>query len=56
MTYREARRGAVLAGAVLGSLPVAEVALGMGVAGPLHLIVATLGALLVAAGLSGRFL
>lgn len=56
MTYREARRGAVLAGAMLGSVPIAEVAFGMGVAGPVHLIVVTIGALLVAAGLSGRFL
>lgn len=56
MTYREARRGAAIAGAILFAMPVAEVMLGLGIAGPVHFIVGTLGAGLAAAGLSGRFL
>jgi hypothetical protein len=56
MTYREARSGAVIAGAILFTMPVAEILLGMGVAGPVHFIVGTLGAALIAAGLSGRIL
>lgn len=54
MTYREARRGAAIAGAILFAMPIAEVMLGLGTAGPVHFIVGTLGAGLVAAGLSGR--
>ena len=56
MTDREARRGAAIAGAILLAMPFAEVALGLGSAGPVHFIVGTLGAGLLAAGLSGRFL
>ena len=56
MTTRDARKGAVIAGALLFAMPVAEVTLGLGVAGPVHFIVGTLGAALAAAGLSGRFL
>ena len=44
MTYREARRGAAIAGAVLFAMPIAEVMLGLGTAGPVHFIVGTLGA------------
>lgn len=56
MTHREARRGAVIAGAILFAMPFAEISLGLGVAGPVHFIVGMLGAALVAAGLSGRIL
>lgn len=56
MTHREARRGAVIGGAILFAMPIAEILLGMGVAGPVHFIVGMLGAALVAAGLSGRIL
>jgi hypothetical protein len=55
MTYREARRGSTIAGAVLFAIPVAEVALGYGTAGPVHYIVGTLGVALIAAALTGRF-
>jgi len=54
MTHRQARIGAVLGGAILFAMPVAEVALGLGVAGPVHFVVGTLGLALAAAGLSGR--
>ncbi len=54
MTYREARKGSMIAGAVLFAMPIAEVTLGLGSAGPIHFIVGILGAGLVAAGLSGR--
>ena len=44
-----------IAGAILFAMPIAEVMLGLGTAGPVHFIVGTLGAGLVAAGLSGRW-
>jgi hypothetical protein len=53
MTYRDARRGAAIAGTVLFAMPVLEVLLGMGTPGPVHFVVATLGATLIA--LSGRW-
>lgn len=56
MTHREAKGGAAVAGAILLAMPILEVALGVGVAGPLHFIVGMLGAALVAAGVSGRVL
>ncbi len=56
MTHREARGGAAIAGAILVAMPILEVALGVGVPGPLHFIVGMLGAALLAAGLSRRFL
>lgn len=49
MTYREARRGAAIAGAILFIMPVMEVLLGLGVAGPVHFVVGSLGAALIAA-------
>jgi hypothetical protein len=56
MTHLEAKRGAVLAGAILLSVPIAEVAISTGIAGPVHFVVGTLGAVLIWAGLSGRLL
>jgi hypothetical protein len=56
MTHREIRMGAAIAGAILFSMPVAELLLGAGTAGPVHFIVGALGAGLIAAGLSRRFL
>jgi hypothetical protein len=44
----------MVAGAVLFAMPVAEVMLGLGTAGPVHFIVGILGAGLLAVGLSGR--
>lgn len=52
MTYREARRGAAIAGAVLFAMPVLEVLYGWGTPGPVHLVVGSLGIVLVT--LSGR--
>jgi hypothetical protein len=52
MTYRTARRGSAIAGALLLALPIVEVQYGFASAGPLHLVVAALGASLIA--LSGR--
>lgn len=53
MTYREARRGAALAGAMLLSIPTTEVLYGMASPGPVHFIVGSLGLALVV--LSGRW-
>jgi hypothetical protein len=48
MSYRDARRGALTAGAVLLLMPVLEVALGLGNAGPVHFLVASFGVALLA--------
>jgi hypothetical protein len=48
MTHREARRGAAVAGAILFAMPLVELIYGLGSAGPVHFIVGTLGAGLVA--------
>jgi hypothetical protein len=54
MTQRDAKRGAALAGAVLFAMPVLDVFLGVGGSpGALHLIVGTLGAMLIA--VSGKW-
>lgn len=52
MTYREARRGAVIAGTVLFAIPLVEVMYGLGNPGPVHFIVGSIGLALIA--LSGR--
>jgi hypothetical protein len=52
MTYRSARRGGAIAGALLLALPLIEVFFGFGQPGPVHYIVAALGVSLLA--LSGR--
>lgn len=52
MTYRDARRGAAIAGAVLFAVPLIEVLYGLAAPGPTHFIVGALGVALV--GLSGR--
>jgi hypothetical protein len=52
MSYREARRGAAIAGAVLFTLPVVEVFYGLGTPGPVHIIVSVFGLALLA--VSGR--
>lgn len=52
MTYRDARRGAAIAGAVLFAMPLIEVLYGLAAPGPTHFIVGALGLALV--GLSGR--
>jgi hypothetical protein len=52
MSYKEARRGAAIAGTVLFVIPVIEVYYGFNAPGPVHFIVATLGLALL--GLSGR--
>ena len=49
MSYREAKRGAAIAGAVLLVMPVLEVALGLGTPGPVHFVVGSLGVGLLAA-------
>lgn len=56
MTYRQARRGAAIAGAILFAMPVTEVMVGLGTPGPVHFVVGTLGIGLIAAALTGRFL
>lgn len=52
MTYRDARRGAAFAGALLFAMPLVEVLYGINAPGPVHFIVGTLGLGLVA--LSGK--
>jgi hypothetical protein len=53
MTYRNAKRGALIAGAVLFAMPVLDVFVGIGSPGALHLLVGTMGAMLIA--LSGAW-
>jgi hypothetical protein len=53
MTYRDAKRGAAVAGAILFLMPLLDVFVGVGTPGAVHVIVATLGAMLVA--LSGTW-
>ena len=48
MTYRDARRGAAIAGTMLFAMPVLDVLLGVGSPGAVHLIVGTFGAALIA--------
>jgi hypothetical protein len=48
MSYRDARIGAAIAGAVLFSMPVLDVVLGIGTPGPVHLLVGSFGATLIA--------
>jgi hypothetical protein len=52
MTYREASRGAAIAGAVLVGLPVIELLYGPGTPGPVHLVIGVFGLALL--GVSGR--
>ena len=52
MTYREAKRGAAIAGAVLFAMPVMEVFYGFNAPGPVHFVVGSLGLALLL--LSGR--
>lgn len=47
-SYKQARQGAALAGALLFAMPVLDVLLGAGSAGAVHLIVGALGAMLIA--------
>lgn len=47
-SYKHARRGAALAGALLFAMPVLGVLLSPGSAGAVHLIVGALGAMLIA--------
>jgi hypothetical protein len=54
MTYKDAKRGAAIAGALLFAMPVLDVFLGVGgTPGAVHVIVGTLGAMLIA--LSGKW-
>ena len=48
MTYRNAKIGAAVAGAVLFSMPLLDASIGAGSAGPVHLLVGTIGAVLIA--------
>jgi len=52
MTYRDASRGAAIAGAVLVAMPLLEVLYGFGSPGLLHFVIGSFGLALVA--LSGR--
>jgi hypothetical protein len=52
MTYREARRGAAIAGALLTGLPVVEVLYGLGTPGPVHFVMGVFGLALL--GIAGR--
>ncbi len=52
MSYREARRGAAIAGTVLFALPVVELIYGLAAPGPTHFVVGVFGLALV--GLAGR--
>jgi len=52
MTYREARRGAAIAGAVLFAMPLVEVLYGLASPGPVHFVIGSLGLALIA--FSGR--
>lgn len=49
MTYKHARRGAAISGALLLGIPVLEVLLGYGSAGPTHFVVGSFGLVLLAA-------
>lgn len=53
MTYRDARRGAAIAGAMLLALPVLDIAMGAASAGVTHFVVGAFGASLIA--LSARW-
>jgi hypothetical protein len=53
MTYRNAKIGAAIAGAVLFTIPVLDAFIGLGSPGPVHLLVGTMGAALIA--LSGTW-
>jgi hypothetical protein len=48
MTYRNAKIGAAIAGALLFTIPVLDVFIGVGSPGPLHLLVGTMGGVLIA--------
>jgi hypothetical protein len=52
MTYRDASRGAAIAGAVLFAMPLLEVLYGLGSPGPVHLVIGSFG--LAPVALSGR--
>ena len=54
MTYREARSGAAVAGAILCAMPLADILLDPGRSGPLHVVVGVMGASLMLASLAGR--
>lgn len=54
MTYREARSGAAIAGAILCAMPLVDMLLGPGGSSPLHWIVGVMGAALLLASLAGR--
>lgn len=54
MTHREVRSGAAIAGAILCALPLADMLLGPGRSGLLHLVFGVMGALLMLASLAGR--
>jgi hypothetical protein len=48
MTYRDAKRGAAMAGAMLLALPVLDLAMGVANAGVTHFVVGAFGAALIA--------
>ena len=48
MTYRNAKIGAAIAGAVLFTMPLLDAFIGVGSAGPVHFLVGTMGAVLIA--------
>ena len=54
MTYRDARRGAAMAGAMLLVLPVLELSMGAASAGATHLVVGAFGTALIALSASWR--
>jgi hypothetical protein len=56
MSYRDARRGAAISGALLLGIPLMEVLLGFGAAGPTHFIVGSFGLVLLAAAWPNRLL
>ena len=53
MTYAE-RSGAAIGGAILLAIPVIDAVAGSGVVGPVHFVLGIFGAVLMAAGVSGR--
>lgn len=54
MSYRNARRGAAISGALLFAVPLVDVLLGYSSAGPTHFIVGSFGLVLFAAAWPNR--
>jgi hypothetical protein len=56
MTHREARSGAAIAGAILCTMPLADILIGAGSVSALHFVVGVFGAALLLVSLAERML